>query len=96
MEANVFTIIAIGIASLIGIWIIFYFIPVGLWFTAILSGVNISLIQLVFMRFRKVPPQIIVSAMIKGVKGSIPIEQDDLEAHYLAGGNIDNVVDGLI
>ncbi len=50
MEANVFIIIAIGIASIFGLWVIFYFIPVGLWFSALVSGVRISLLQLVLMR----------------------------------------------
>ena len=50
METNIFTLIAFGVATLIAMWVIFYFIPVGLYFTAAMSGVNVSLIQLVFMR----------------------------------------------
>ncbi|MEZ5196255.1 MAG: flotillin-like protein FloA [Bacteroidales bacterium] len=96
MEANVFIIIAIGIASLFGLWIIFYFIPVGLWFTALLSGVKISLIQLVFMRWRKVPPQVIVRSMISATKAGLIVNRDELEAHYLAGGNVVNVINALI
>ena len=96
METNIFVIIAIGIAALFGLWIIFYFIPVGLWFTALLSGVRISLIQLVFMRWRKVPPQVIVRSMISATKAGLQISRDALEAHYLAGGNVPSVVNALI
>ena len=96
MEANVFIIIAIGIASLFGLWVIFYFIPVGLWFTALLSGVRISLLQLVFMRWRKVPPQVIVRSMISATKAGLQVNRDELEAHYLAGGNVVPVVNALI
>ena len=96
MESNVFIIIAIGVASLFGLWIIFYFIPVGLWFTALLSGVRISLIQLVFMRWRKVPPQVIVRSMISATKAGLTVNRDEFEAHYLAGGNVPSVVNALI
>ncbi len=96
MESNVFIIIAIGVAALFGLWIIFYFIPVGLWFTALLSGVRISLIQLVFMRWRKVPPTVIVRSMISATKAGLTVNRDELEAHYLAGGNVPSVVNALI
>ncbi|MCB0806132.1 MAG: flotillin-like protein FloA [Bacteroidales bacterium] len=96
METNVFVIIAIGVASLFGLWIIFYFIPVGLWFTALLSGVRISLIQLVFMRWRKVPPTVIVRSMISATKAGLSVNRDALEAHFLAGGNVPSVVNALI
>ncbi len=96
MEANVVAILAIGIGSIFGLWIIFYFIPVGLWFTALLSGVRISLLQLVFMRWRKVPPQLIVRNMIGATKAGLKVIRDELEAHYLAGGNVATVVNALI
>lgn len=91
-----FSIVAIGIASLFGLWIIFYFIPVGLWFTALLSGVRISLIQLVFMRWRKVPPSVIVTAMINATKAGLTVTRDQLEAHFLAGGRVKTVINALI
>lgn len=91
-----FVIIAIGVACIVGLWIIFYFVPVGLWFTALLSGVRISLIQLVFMRWRKVPPSVIVTAMINATKAGLPLSRDQLEAHYLAGGRVKTVVNALI
>ncbi|MBW6491574.1 MAG: flotillin-like protein FloA [Lentimicrobium sp.] len=96
MESSFVVIVAIGIASLFGLWIILYFIPVGLWFSALLSGVRISLLQLVFMRWRKVPPSIIVTAMINATKAGLTITRDELEAHYLAGGRVKLVVNALI
>jgi uncharacterized protein YqfA (UPF0365 family) len=95
-ETNFFIIVVIGIASLFGLWVIFYFIPVGLWFTALLSGVRVSLIQLVFMRWRKVPPQVIVRSMISATKAGLTVNRDEMEAHYLAGGNVISVVTALI
>jgi len=88
--------ILIGVASLIGLWIILYFIPVGLWFTALLSGVRINLFQLVFMRWRKVPPSLIVGSMIMATKAGLKISRDELEAHYLAGGRVKSVISALI
>lgn len=88
--------IAIGIASIFALWVIFYFIPVGLWFTALLSGVRISLLQLVFMRWRKIPPQVIVRSMISSTKAGLKLLRNDLEAHYLAGGHVQDVVNALI
>jgi uncharacterized protein YqfA (UPF0365 family) len=96
MEANVFVIIAIGIAAIIGLWIIFYFIPVGLWFSALVSGVRISLIQLVLMRWRKIKPPVIVNSMIAAAKAGLKLNRNELEAHYLAGGRIQAVVNALI
>ncbi|MCB9015388.1 MAG: flotillin-like protein FloA [Lentimicrobiaceae bacterium] len=95
-ESGFLVIVAIGIASLFGLWIIFYFIPVGLWFSALLSGVRVSLLQLVFMRWRKVPPSVIVTAMINATKAGLSITRDELEAHYLAGGRVKLVVNALI
>ncbi len=88
--------IIIIVASIIGLWIIFYFIPIGLWFQALVSGVRISLLQLVFMRWRKVPPGVIVRAMIEGTKAGIELQRNDLEAHYLAGGHVERVVHSLV
>lgn len=76
--------------------IFLYFVPVGLWFSALVSGVRISLMQLFLMRFRKVPPGVIVRAMIEGTKAGIPLNRNDLEAHFLAGGHVANVVHALV
>lgn len=88
--------IAIIVACIIGLWILLYFVPVGLWFSALLSGVRVPLIQLVFMRWRNVPPTIIVKAMINATKAGLHLTRDQLEAHFLAGGNIIKVVNALI
>ena len=89
--------IVIIVASIIGLWIIFYFIPVGLWFSALISGVRISLLQLILMRWRKVPPSIIVRNMIVAHKAGLrQIERDGLEAHFLAGGHVERVVHALV
>ena len=89
--------IVIIVASIIGLWIIFYFIPVGLWFSALISGVRISLLQLILMRWRKVPPNVIVRAMIEAHKAGLgEIKRDELEAHYLAGGQVEKVVHALV
>ncbi len=96
MEQGMGMLIGIIVAVVIAIWILFVYIPVGLWFSALVSGVRISLVQLVLMRWRNVPPKIIVNAMITTKKAGLDIKRDDLEAHYLAGGKIKNVVEALI
>lgn len=96
MDPQVWIIIAIGIGSLFALWLIFYFIPVGLWFKALVSGVKISLLQLVFMRWRKVPPPVIVNNLISSTKAGLNLNRDALEAHYLAGGHVKSVVNALI
>ena len=73
-----------------------YLVPIGLWFQALVSGVHTSLIQLMFMRFRKVPPSVIVNNMINSAKAGLKLSQNELEAHYLAGGNVSSVVQALI
>ncbi len=85
------------VAGILVLLIIFlYFVPVGLWFSALVSGVRISLLQLFLMRFRKVPPGVIVRAMIEGTKAGIPLNRNDLEAHFLAGGHVASVVHALV
>ena len=86
----------VGLLSFIAICIIFYFIPVGLWFSALVSGVKINLLQLFLMRWRRVPPSVIVSSMIEGTKAGLQLDPNELEAHYLAGGNVTNVVHALV
>ena len=86
--------IALGVVALI---ILLYLVPLNLWFQALVSGVRISLIQLIFMRWRKVPPSIIVRAMIEAHKAGLRhIKRDQLEAHYLAGGHVEKVVHALV
>lgn len=96
MDTNMF-VLAVSVAGgLILVWMILYFIPIGLWFQALVSDVKISLLQLILMRWRKVPPTIIVRAMIEGKKAGLELYRDLLEAHYLAGGHVDQVVHALV
>lgn len=89
--------IGIAIAIVVGLILFLYFIPIGLWFSALVSGVQISLTQLFLMRFRKVPPGVIVRAMIEAHKAGLEgIKRDELEAHFLAGGHVENVVHALV
>ena len=76
--------------------ILFWLLPIPLWLSAKFANVNISLLQLLFMRFRRVPPSTIVTAMVMAHKSGIPLDRDMLEAHFLAGGNVDRVVRALI
>jgi uncharacterized protein YqfA (UPF0365 family) len=94
--ANIYVIIASGIGAIFLLWLLFYFIPVGLWFTALVSGVRISLLQLILMRWRKVPPGVIVTSLIASTKAGLDLKRDDLEAHFLAGGHVQAVVNALI
>ena len=80
----------------IALIIILWFFPVALWFQALLSGVRVSLIQLVLMRWRGVNPRTIVYALITGTKAGLSLKANELEAHYLAKGNVSKVVMALI
>ncbi|MCY4418781.1 MAG: flotillin-like protein FloA [Cytophagales bacterium] len=96
----------------IGAGLFLYFIPVNLWITAIFSGVRLSLIELVLMRIRKVPPSLIVNSLITATKAGLQILEEeglgakrgtarklrtsDLETHYLARGNVPQVIRALI
>lgn len=88
--------IALGIASVFILWLIFYFIPIGLWFNALVNKVPVSLLQLILMRWRKVPPAVIVNNLIAATKAGLQLRRDDMEAHYLAGGRVQSVVRALI
>lgn len=85
------------VALIIGISLFFYFIPLGLWVTAYFSGVKISIFRdLVGMRLRKVAPAPIVKALITASKAGLNITLNQLETHFLAGGNVNRVVQALI
>jgi uncharacterized protein YqfA (UPF0365 family) len=72
------------------------FIPVGLWISAWAAGVRVSIVTLIGMRLRRVAPSRIIMPMIKAEKAGLDLTIDKLEAHLLAGGNVDRVVDALI
>ncbi len=88
--------LVVFVIILVGFFVFLRFFPLGLWITAIFSGVNIGIISLFTMRLRRVPPALIVLNQIKLWKGGIKIETNKLEAHYLAGGNPTAVSDALI
>lgn len=73
-----------------------YLIPVRLWITAFAAGIKISIFSLVGMRLRRVPPAIVVNPQIMAVKAGLTVSENELEAHYLAGGNVFKVVNALI
>lgn len=90
------TIITIGL-SIVGLWIFFMIFPINLWITAQFSGVKVNLLDMVFMRFRKVPPGLIVRMLILATKAGIKdINTNLLETHYLANGNLESLIKALI
>lgn len=74
----------------------FSFVPLRLYISALASGARVKIFALIGMRLRKVPPGKIVNPLIKATKAGIDVDTNKLEAHYLAGGNVDRVVDALI
>ena len=88
--------LVIGIAVLIFLVIFFRFVPVGLWISAMSSGAKVGIFSLIGMRLRRVAPARIVLPSIKLTKANIPIPISQLEAHHLAGGRVDLVVNALI
>lgn len=88
--------IVIVFAGIILFFIFLYFVPVNLWITALFSGVRVGLVELVFMRIRKVPPRVIVESLITATKAGLKLTSNELETHYLAGGNVPNVIRALI
>ncbi|MCF0175480.1 MAG: flotillin-like protein FloA [Bacteroidales bacterium] len=93
MDQMLFVWIAGGLFALI---IFLRFFPVTLWFQAVISGVRVSLLQLVLMRLRKVSPNTIVMALVTATKAGLKLQANQLEAHYLARGNVPKVVNALI
>ena len=91
------SIIILGVVLVALLCVFFYYVPFFLWISARVSGVRISLLQLVLMRIRKVPASVIVRAMIEAHKAGLTgVTRDDLEAHYLAGGDVEKVVHALV
>jgi len=88
--------IAVLVMAVFGLMIFFYFVPLGLWVAAVASGAGVSIFQLVAMRLRRVSPAAIVNPRISAVKAGLQVPTSLLEAHLLAGGNVDRVVLALI
>ncbi len=82
--------------GIIGFFMFLYFVPVGLWITAIFAGVRVTIGELIGMRIRKVPPGIIVNSLITAIKAGLNVTTRELETHFLAGGNVPNVIRALI
>ena len=91
-------IIVISIIGIIGLLIVlfFIFVPIGLWISSLAANVKISIFNLIGMKLRRVVPSRIVIPLIKARKAGLDLGVNQLEAHYLAGGNVDNVVNALI
>jgi len=96
IDVNIGLILAIAFGSIFCLWLLFFFIPVGLWVNAFVSGVKVPLLQLILMRWRKVPPEIIVRNLIAARKAGLDLNRNEMEAHYLAGGRLNSVVNSLI
>ena len=88
--------VVIIVGALIFLSLFLFFVPVGLWITAMFSGVRVGIGQLIGMRLRKVPPGLVVNNLIKATKAGINITITEIETHYLAKGNINAVIDALI
>ncbi|HZJ83215.1 MAG TPA: flotillin-like protein FloA [Clostridia bacterium] len=86
----------IVVAIIVFLSVFFTFVPVGLWISALAADVKVGILNLVGMRLRRVAPVRIVSPMIKATKAGLDISINKLEAHYLAGGNVDRVINALI
>lgn len=87
----------IGVLLIVVLVILFLsFVPVGLWITAFFSGVRMKISDLIGMRLRRVKPSRIVRPSIKATKAGLSLDIPELEAHYLAGGNVNTLVDALI
>ncbi len=87
---------ALSVAGLFALALLLTFVPVGLWVTAMFSGVRLSMFTLIGMRLRKVKPQEIVRPLISGTKAGLRLDVEQMEAHHLAGGNVERVVHALI
>lgn len=95
MPQLVFIIIGISVTFIV-LSIILSFIPIGLWITAYFSGIKIGIFTLIGMKFRRVQPIRIVNPLIKATKAGLKLDIDNLEAHHLAGGDVNSLVDALI
>ena len=91
-------ILVISIIGIIGLLIVlfFIFVPIGLWISSMAANVKISILNLIGMKLRRVVPSRIVIPLIKARKAGMNLGVNQLEAHYLAGGNVDNVINALI
>lgn len=96
MTGGLVSLILFVVVIFIAVMFILSFVPVGLWISALAAGVKIGIFTLIGMRLRKVKPKRVVEPLIKARKAGIDVTTNQLESHYLAGGNVDRVIDALI
>src|ERR671919_1099286 len=96
METSTITLAVVALLILIALGFFFYFVPIGLWITALFSGVRVGMGTLIGMRLRKVNPADIVRPYISASKAGLDLDIGQMEAHHLAGGNVGRVVTALI
>lgn len=96
MDSSVYLMIGLIVIALIFLAILFSFVPVMLWISALAAGVRISIFTLIGMRLRRVIPSRVINPLIKAHKAGLNVTTNQLESHYLAGGNVDRVVNALI
>jgi len=94
--AGILTLIILVVVVVASLAVLFSFVPVMLWISAMASGVYVGLTTLIGMRLRRIPPARIINPLIKARKAGLDVTIEQLETHYLAGGNVDRVVDALI
>ena len=88
--------IIIIVAAVIVVSLFLHFVPIGLWISAMAAGVSVGIVNLIGMRLRRVIPSKIILPLVKANKAGLDVNVNQLEAHYLAGGDVDRVVDALI
>lgn len=88
--------VLIVVAFIVVLLVFFNLFPLGLWISATASGVKVNISTLIGMRFRRINPAKIVKAYIKATKAGLDVDMNEMEAHFLAGGNVDRVIDALI
>ncbi|WP_221565655.1 MULTISPECIES: flotillin-like protein FloA [Bacillaceae] len=96
MDPNILTMVILIGAVIIALAVLFTFVPVALWISALAAGVRVSIFTLIGMRLRRVIPSRVINPLIKAVKAGLELSTNQLESHYLAGGNVDRVVNALI
>ena len=93
--STLLVLLAVGLGIII-LAVLFTFVPVMLWISALASGVRVSIFTLIGMRLRRVIPSRVINPLIKAVKAGLDVTTNQLESHYLAGGNVDRVINSLI
>lgn len=93
---SIYVVLFFGFIAIIALSILFTLVPVMLWISALASGVRVSIFTLVGMRLRRIPPSRVINPLIKAYKAGLDISINQLETHYLAGGNVNRLVDALV